>query len=184
VDEDIIETTRRWIDRFVVDLNLCPFARRELERNRVRFAVSRATDPEALAVALQRELECLVHDESIETTMLIHPAALTDFFHYNQFLAVCEAMLQGLGLEGELQIASFHPHYQFAGTDPDDPENYSNRSPYPMLHLLRETSVAQAVDNHPDVEGIPERNMDTLRALGRECLQARREACLQRARER
>lgn len=177
MDEEIIETTRRWIDRFVVELNLCPFARRELERNRVRFAVSRATDPEALAAALQRELERLAGDGGIETTLLIHPAALTDFFHYNQFLDVCEVMLRRLGLEGELQIASFHPRYQFAGTDPDDPENYSNRSPYPMLHLLREASVARAVDNHPDVEDIPESNMDTLRALGRECLQARREAC-------
>jgi hypothetical protein len=178
LEPDIIEATRRWIDSFVVGLNLCPFARRELERNRVRFAVSRATDPAALAAALQRELERLVCDDSIETTVLIHPAVLTDFVDYNQFLDVCEAMLQRLDLEGELQIASFHPHYQFADTDPDDPENYSNRSPYPMLHLLREASVDRAVATHPDVEGIPQRNIETLQALGRKRLHARREACI------
>jgi hypothetical protein len=154
----------------VVGYNLCPFARRELEAGKVCFAVSEARDEEQLLLALAAELEHLNADPDIETTLLIHPYVLTDFMDFNQFLATCDALLGQLALTGIYQIASFHPDYRFAGTQPQDAENYSNRAPYPMLHVLREDSVARAVDGHPNAEGIPDRNIALLNRLGSEHL--------------
>ncbi|MEE4191138.1 MAG: DUF1415 domain-containing protein [Halieaceae bacterium] len=176
--EPVIAATRRWVARVVVGHNLCPFARRELEADSVRFAVSDAKDEEGLLLALVEELELLRRLPTIETTLLIHPQVLQDFFDYNQFLGACEALLLESGLEGVFQVASFHPDYQFAGTRPEDAENYSNRSPYPMLHILREDSVARAVAGHPDVEGIPERNIAMLEKLGAERLRATLQDCI------
>lgn len=174
----VIAATRSWVERFVVEFNLCPFARRELEQDRLRFSVTAAADEPQLLQALEREFEQLLADSSIETTLLIHPGALQDFYLYNQFLGDCEALLRARDLEGVFQVASFHPDYQFAGTGPDDAENYSNRSPYPMLHILREDSVARAVAAHPDADGIPGRNIATLNARGASQLRALRQACL------
>ncbi len=176
--EALIAATRRWVERLVVGHNLCPFARRELEGERVRFTVTAAEDEEGLLMALAEELELLRRFPDIETTLLIHPQVLQDFLDYNQFLAACEALLLESGLEGVFQVASFHPDYQFAGTTADDAENYSNRSPYPMLHILREDSVARAVAGHPDVEGIPNRNIALLNELGAEQLRATLRDCL------
>ena len=176
-DERIIAQTRRWIERVVVELNLCPFARRELERDGLRFAVVHVEGEDELLQALERELRHLVHEPTIETTLLIHPAALLDFRDYNQFLDRCDQQLRELDLEGVLQIASFHPQYQFAGTQPDAAENYSNRSPYPMLHLLREESLSRAVDAHPNAEAIPAQNIATLERLGARELQRLWEHC-------
>lgn len=168
---DVVAATRRWVESLVIGLNLCPFARRELEAGSVRFSMTDANDVEQLLNALADELALLRREPDIETTLLIHPRVLQDFLDYNQFLVACDELLLQSGLEGVLQIASFHPDYQFAGTQPSDAENYSNRSPYPMLHILREGSVERAVAAHPDAAGIPDRNIALLNELGSDRLQ-------------
>jgi hypothetical protein len=167
---DALAATQRWLERAVIGLNLCPFAKAVHARRAIRFVVSDARDAEALQAELERELVLLqaTPPETIETTLLIHPHALADFLDYNDFLDVADATVAALGLEGEIQVASFHPEYQYAGTTPDDAGNCTNRSPYPTLHLLREASVEQAVAAHPDVASIPERNVATLEELGAE----------------
>lgn len=176
--EKVVEVTKGWVNDFVVRMNLCPFARRELEANSVRFFVSKAETEEQLLVDLQAELDLLVADESVETTLLIHPAVLQSFYDYNQFLDYADSLLVKLDLEGVIQIASFHPDYQFADTGPDDVENYTNRSPYPMLHLIREESLERAVAHYPDPEQIPERNIVMMKQLGREKVQRLFQQCL------
>lgn len=173
-----ITSVRLWVETVVIDLNLCPFAKRELLNNRIRFCASKATNPEQLLDSLHVELQRLSADQSIETTLLIHPDTLQDFHDYNQFLAAADALLIDMKYEGIYQIASFHPHYQFAGTEPDDVENYSNRSPYPMLHLIREQSLERAVANYPDADKIPERNIALLNRLGRNKMQVLLQNCL------
>ncbi len=161
----------------MVGLNLCPFAKRELVQNRVRFSVTDAVTEEQLLADLQAELELLSSDEAVETTLLIHPNVLQDFYNYNQFLSRADSLLEQMGLVGVYQIASFHPDYQFGGTEPDDVENYTNRSPYPMLHLIREESLERAIANYPDSDLIPERNIALLKSLGRDKIQALFQAC-------
>jgi hypothetical protein len=170
-NNEYIEATRLWVQRLVVDMNLCPFAKRELVKERVRFAITAATTEAQLLAALRAELERLQSDPSIETTLLIHPQVLQDFHDYNQFLDAADGLLVDMQLDGVYQIASFHPHYQFAGTAADDAENYTNRTPYPLLHLLREDSLERAIASYPDVDGIPERNIALMRRLGRDALQ-------------
>lgn len=167
-NDDIIAATRRWLEKSVIGLNLCPFAESVHGAGRVRFFVSDRRSASLLLADLRSELTVLHEADPArwETTLLIHPWVLTDFIEYNDFLSVCEATVAELGLEGELQVASFHPRYQFAGTEPEDIENYTNRSPHPMLHLLRESSVARAVAAAPDTEEIYRRNIRTLRRLG------------------
>jgi hypothetical protein len=172
LNTDVIAATRAWVWNVVVGLNLCPFARREVEGERVRYVVADATAPEDLVSALHAELMLLLDQPDIETTLLIHPGVLRDFDEYNAFLDICDELLVSLDLEGIFQIASFHPDYQFADATPEDPENFSNRSPFPMLHLLREVSVTRAVSAHPDVEGIPSANIARLRQLGVPALEA------------
>lgn len=165
---DPLIETRRWLDRAVIGLNLCPFARAVLARDQVRFVLSTATTSEMLLEQLGAEL-LLLRDtpaERIDTTLLIHPQVLTDFLDYNDFLDDADALVEALDLEGVLQVASFHPDYRFAGSAPDDIGNYSNRSPYSTLHLLREDSVTRAVAAFPDPDAIVARNLDTLRKLG------------------
>ena len=164
--------TRRWVEQVVVGLELCPFARPELERGTLRCVVSAATTESALLDALERELAYLQNHPDVETTLLIHPDVLQDFLDFNDFLGECDALLEILGLLGEFQLASFHPAYRFAGTGPEDAENFTNRSPYPMLHLLREASVTRAVDSHPAIGDVPRRNVARLRSLGVERLRA------------
>jgi len=173
----IIGLVKKWVEDMVVGLNLCPFAKRELLADRVRFFVSTAKTEEQLLIDLHSELNLLNDDDGIETTLLIHPAVLLDFSDYNQFLDYAEGLLVELGLDGVYQIASFHPDYQFADTETDDVENYTNRSPYPMLHLIREQSLERAVANHPNPEQIPERNVALLRELGREKILALFDGC-------
>lgn len=170
-DNEYIAAIRLWVQRLVVDMNLCPFAKRELVKGRVRFAVTAATTEAQLLAALRAELERLRSDPSIETTLLIHPQVLQDFHDYNQFLDATDGLLVDMQLDGICQIASFHPHYQFAGTTADDAENYTNRTPYPLLHLLREDSLERAIASYPDVDGIPERNIALMQRLGRDALQ-------------
>lgn len=163
-----IEATRQWVQRAVVGLNLCPFARAPLVAQTIRFAVSEARDTDTLLEDLCGELQSLaaVDASECETTLLIHPFVLGDFLDYNDFLDVADAAVETLKLEGVLQVASFHPLYQFADSDPDDIENFSNRSPYPTLHLLRESSVTRAVEAMSDPDEIYRRNQVTLRRLG------------------
>ncbi len=166
----VIAATRNWLEKAVIGLNLCPFARAVYAGDRIRYVVSDAVTPEALLETLVAELELLAEtDESrTETTLLIHPQVLGDFLDYNDFLELADALVEELELDGLLQVASFHPQYQFAETEIDDIENCSNRSPYPTLHLLRESSVERAVAAHPDTEQIYRDNIKTLRQLGRE----------------
>jgi hypothetical protein len=164
----IIEATQRWIERAVIGLGLCPFAKSVHASNLIRYRVSEQRSTVGLLDELADELELLQASDSaqVATTLLIHPYALNDFLDYNDFLNDADDALEALGLTGELQIASFHPHYQFADTAPDAIENYTNRSPYPMLHLLREASITHALEEYPDVEQIPMRNVQTLLDLG------------------
>ena len=166
--EEAIAATRRWVEKAVVGLNLCPFAKAVYVKDQVRFAFSDATTPEQLLEQLGEEL-LLLRDTpatQVDTTVLVHPYVLQDFLDYNDFLDRADALVEALELDGVLQVASFHPDYQFADSRPDDIENYSNRSPYPMLHLLREASIDRAVEAFPDAEAIYETNMRTLRDLG------------------
>lgn len=173
-----IDATRHWLESVVIDLNLCPFAKRELVKERIRFAVTDATTEEALLLALHDELQILDADDSVATTLLIHPQALQDFHHYNDFLAEADGLLAHLGYEGTYQVASFHPDYQFGGTEPDDAENYTNRCPYPMLHLLREDALAEAIDSYPNTDNIPVDNIAKVTALGAEHMRALLKRCL------
>ena len=168
--QSVIEGTRHWISSIVIGLNLCPFARRVFEAQRIRYAVTDAEDAEALRADLAAELVALAAAPvaRVETTLLIHPRVLADFLDYNDFLGVADRLLGGLGLRGAIQIASFHPGYRFAGTEPGAAENYTNRSPYPMLHLLREASITAVAGDPAVLAEIPRRNAATLRGLGRE----------------
>lgn len=165
----MIAATRKWIETEVIGLNLCPFAREVHAANRIRYAVTGADTPEALRAALVEEARLLQAAEParVETTLLIHPRVFGAFLDYNDFLDEADAVLEELGLTGILQVASFHPLYQFEGTEPDDVTNRTNRSPYPMMHLLREESVEKAVAAYPDADKIPERNVETMRRLYR-----------------
>ena len=166
----VLADTRRWLEKAVIGLNLCPFAKAVYVKEQVRFVVSDATTPEQLVEQLGEEL-VLLRDtpaEQVDTTLLVHPLVLGDFLDYNDFLDQADALVEALELDGILQVASFHPGYQFADSRPDDIENYSNRAPYPILHLLREDSVSRAVDAYPDADVIVERNYATLRRLGHE----------------
>ncbi len=169
-DAEVVAATRRWIERAVIGLNLCPFARAPYVGDRVRIVVSPARDEEALLVDLCEELQRLaVTDEAqVETTLLVHPQVLGDFLDFNDFLDLADAALVQMNLEGELQVASFHPDYRFADVPADDPANCTNRSPFPTLHLLREASIERAVDAVEDTDAIYLRNVERLRALGRE----------------
>jgi len=164
----VIADTRTWLERAVIGLNLCPFAKAVYVKQQVRFTVSGATTRSALREDLARELRLLqaAAPQDVDTTLLIHPAVLNDFVDYNDFLREADDTLAELGLEGEIQIASFHPDYQFGDSGPHDLDNYTNRSPYPTLHLLREASIDMAVRAFPDPSAIYEANKATLDRLG------------------
>lgn len=166
--ERVVAATRNWLEKAVIGLRLCPYAAAPYRREQIRYTVSEQRSPNELVRELKQELEYLHSADPLlcETSLLIHPHVLMDFGDYNQFLGEAETTVCALGLEGVLQIASFHPDYRFAGSAPNDVENYSNRSPYPMLHLLRETSVTRAVTAFPETNEIVARNKATLRDLG------------------
>lgn len=168
VFDTVCQDMRIWLERAVIGLNLCPFAKSVHVRGQIHWVVSAAGEPGALRDELRLELLALAAaDPQVrDTTLLMAPRCLGDFLDFNDFLDEADALLQELGLQGVLQIASFHPQYQFAGTLPDDITNYSNRTPYPTLHLLRETSIDRAVEAFPEAETIYERNMQRLRELG------------------
>jgi len=171
--------TRAWVERVVIGLQLCPFARAPQVKGQVRYVVSEARDTAELLEQLIDELQRLAgaSADEVETTLLVHPWVLTDFDDYNEFLAIAEAAVVEIDLEGVLQVASFHPRYQFAGTMPDDLGNATNRSPYPTLHLLREASIERALAAVPDPEAIFEANIATLEGLGAEGWAALQQQC-------
>jgi hypothetical protein len=172
--EEAIAATRAWLERAVIGLGLCPFAKAVHVKNQVRYVVSDAHNKDVLLDDLEQELRTLAQasPEEIDTTLLIHPHVLHDFLDYNDFLEAADAVVEELELDGVLQVASFHPQYQFEGTAVDDITNYTNRSPYPILHLLREASVDAAVAAFPDAELIFEKNIETMKQLGVEGWQA------------
>ena len=180
-----IAQTRCWLENVVLKHNLCPFAHKPFNGGQIRYVVTDSARVEFLLEDLQQELAYLrsVPVAEVETTLLIHPGVLEDFYDYNDFFDLVEGLLVQDGYEGEFQVASFHPDYQFEGTRPEDAENYTNRSPYPMLHLIREDSLEQAVTHYPDVDAIPQRNIDTMNALGAPHHQAVLAGCLQQTDE-
>jgi hypothetical protein len=163
-----ITATHHWLEVAVIGLNLCPFARAVYLRRQIRWIESPALDASDLREDFVRELQFLAaaDPETVDTTLLIHPHVLNDFLEYNDFLDVADAAIAEHGLAGVLQVASFHPEYRFEGTAPDDVENFTNRSPHPMLHLLREDSISRALAAFPDATTIYQRNSATLRQLG------------------
>ena len=168
--DTVIAHTRQWLIQAVIGLNLCPFAKAVHVKDQIRWRVSDAKTPQALLADLQAELALLrdADPEAIDTTLLIHPFVLGDFLDYNDFLDVADQAVEDMDLDGVIQVASFHPDYQFHGTAEGDIENHSNRSPYPTLHLLRESSIERAVAAFPDAADIYETNIETLRRLGHE----------------
>ena len=168
LDDDVLRDSGRWLERGVIGLNLCPFAKAVHNKGQIHWCVSHAADASDLLVDLERELTTLANmDGSVrDTTLLVAPAAFADFLDFNDFLAGADALLRRLGLDVMLQIASFHPQFQFAGTDTDDVTNATNRSPYPTLHLIRESSMDRAVKAFPQAESIYEVNIETLERLG------------------
>ena len=168
--EEVVAATRTWLERAVIGLNLCPFAKPVHLNNLIRYFVSDARSPARLLADLMTELRALdtTNPAQCETTLLIHPHVLSDFSDYNEFLEQADDAVSELGLEGVIQVASFHPRYHFEDAGPDDIENYTNRSPFPMLHLLRESSVERAVTTYPDTTAIYRKNIETLRRLGQE----------------
>lgn len=168
--DDIIAATRNWLGKAVIGLNLCPFAKSVYVKDQVRIIVSDAKDPAALLEHLMTELRLLADSdpEEIDTTLLVHPYVLQRFLDFNDFLEIADAALEDMGLEGELQVADFHPKFQFAGTTLNDVSNNTNRSPFPTLHLIRESSIDRAVEAFPDAATIYERNIALMQELGRE----------------
>ncbi len=166
--DDILAATRHWLARAVIGLNLCPFAKSVYVKEQVRYAISEATTLEDALADLETELRALeaADPQQVDTTLVIYPRAFADFVDYNDALFFADRLVRQLRLDGVLQIASFHPEYRFEGSEADDIENYTNRAPYPILHLLREDSIARAVDAFPDTSAIYEKNQETLRRLG------------------
>ncbi len=167
-DEAVLLKTRHWLETAVIGLNLCPFAKAVYVKNQVRLVVSKARHADDLLEELDRELDLLVATPAseIDTTLLIHPTLFEDFLDFNDFLEVAEGVVDEHGLEGVIQLASFHPQFQFDGTEPDDISNYTNRAPFAILHLLREESVERAVEAFPNADAIFDVNITTLEKLG------------------
>ena len=169
-DEEILSQTRSWLEKAVIGLNLCPFAKAVYLKNQVRLVVSHARHADDLLEELDRELDLLVATpaQKLETTLLIHATLFEEFLDFNDFLEIAEGVVDEHGLDGIVQMASFHPHFQFEGTELDDISNFTNRAPFAILHLLREDSVTRAVDAFPEVDMIYQRNIETMQKLGHE----------------
>ncbi len=168
----IAARVERWVEAVVIGLNLCPFASAALRRQLLNIVVADSDVPAECLQQLADEADALAAGDPQATTLFVLPQGFQDFDDYLDLLALGDALLEDIGLEGQVQLASFHPDYQFDDTDYDDPGNWTNRSPYPILHLLTEDSVELAVESHPDIEGIPEANIDKLEEMGVEVLEA------------
>ena len=177
--DPVLRETQKWIDQVVVGMGFCPFASASIKAGGLRIELCATTELEDLCRLLVDELVFLQSQEgeTYDSTLLVHPNMLTDFAAFNEFLGMCEDILAGLSLAGEFQIASFHPRYRFADADEDDVGNYTNRSPYPMLHILREASVTKAIADYVDPAGIPEKNIQKLKTLSVTEMQAMLQGC-------
>lgn len=173
-----VRETRKWILDVVIGLDLCPFAAKPFLTDRIRYSELEGEGLQTLLEACIREADLLDQHRTIETTLLILPGQWLEFEDYLDALELCEALLADQGYEGVYQLAGFHPAYQFNGLGDDDPGNYTNRSPHPMIHFIRESSITQAVESYPDIEGIPERNRRKTREMGLHAILALRNACL------
>lgn len=169
-DETVIDHTRQWLEKAVIGLNFCPFAKAPYVKNRVRISVSHAKHLDGFLEDLDRELQLLsaASENEIETSLLVHPSLFGDFFIFNDMLDIADEAVAENGLEGVIQIAPFHPDFQFEGTDANDISNYTNRSPYPTLHLIRESSISRAAESFPDAETIFGRNIKLLEEMGQQ----------------
>jgi hypothetical protein len=176
-DHDIKAATLTWLETVIIEYSICPFAKRELERDSIHFSVNHDKDMEKCLLHLIDECQRLDKQPDIETALLIYADTFKSFDDYLDFLEIAESLLNEQGYEGTYQLASFHPDYCFQGSDRDDAANYTNRSPYPMLHLLREASIEQAVSKYPNPENIPQRNIELTRKLGLTKMQALLSAC-------
>jgi hypothetical protein len=177
MNRDPLSATQKWLQTIIIQHNICPFAQREVERGSIRFVVDHDTDIERCLLHLIDECAYLDEHEDTETTLLIFDQAVSEFDDYLDFLELAQDLLLDQDYEGIYQLASFHPAYCFEGAETDDAANYTNRSPYPMLHILRETSIDRAVSSYAQVEMIPERNIELLRNMGLAKMQALLAAC-------
>jgi hypothetical protein len=167
-----LDLSKQWLEDVVIGLNLCPFAKPVIKAKTIRYALSQATEFDELLTFFCAELASIsaADERVIATTIVVLPASLGDFYDYLDFLAACEAKLQERALEGVLQLASFHPLYLFAGVEADDISHYTNRSPYPMIHIIREAQMSRVLDKHPNSDAIPERNIELLKDIGKDGL--------------
>ena len=177
-DIKIIAQTKKWVSSVIIAHNYCPFAKREVDKERVRYHVEHKTEFNSLLHAVLHECVWLDQNADTETTLIIFPFGLNDFNLYLDCLVLAEDLLIAQGYEGVYQLASFHPDYCFQGADENDPANFTNRSPYPMFHLIRESSVQAAIEKHPDTDSIPERNVEYARAQGLEKMTALLKECM------
>ena len=173
----VITQTKKWLSSIVIEKGLCPFAKREFDNDRIHYVVIEQADLEGQMAALLAECAALHKDETFETSLLIFPSAFSDFEDYLDMLELATVLLKDRGYEGTYQLASFHPRYHFEGSGLHDPANYTNRAPYPMLHILREASVEQAVKNYPSPEKIPARNIQLTQDLGLQAMKNLLVAC-------
>lgn len=177
-DQRIIAQTKKWLEMVIVGHNYCPFAKREIKNDRVRYKVTHESEFNSLLDVIIQECIWLDQNAQTETTLIMLPSNLDDFNSFLDCLGLAEDLLVAQGYEGVYQIASFHPNYCFQGAELDDPANYTNRSPYPMMHLLREESVQRAIQEHPDADAIPERNIEFAREQGLEKMKSLLEECI------
>ncbi len=177
-ESSIIEHTKNWLRDVVIGCNFCPFAGREFKRETIHYTVVQNSDREKILQTLALQLERLNDYPAIETTLIIIPENFEDFYSYLDLVSLSEMLIEREGYEGIYQVASFHPNYLFAGSSENDASNYTNRSPYPMLHLLREESISKALESYSHPEAIPERNIEFANRKGLQYMQALRQACL------
>jgi len=166
-DKHIIDTSKSWVQRFIIGLDICPFAQ-YIPEDKIKYSVDQSTELAHIFNSIQQEWQSLISHKDIETTLVIYPNASTDFLDFLDDYYACEQRLEDLNLDSIFQLVAFHPQFLFDESTPDDPANFTNRSPYPMIHILRSDSVTKAVDNHPDIESIPQKNMEKLRKEGAE----------------
>lgn len=176
-DQQIITQTKKWLNSVIVAHNYCPFAKREIDKGSIRYQIIHETEFNSLLESLIQECIWLDQNDQTETTLIIFPSNLNDFNAFLDCLVLSEDLLTAQGYEGKYQLASFHPNYCFQGADENDAANYTNRSPYPMFHLLREASVQLAIEKHPDTDSIPERNIEHAREQGLEAMQDLLKSC-------
>lgn len=173
-NSQVIKTVQNWVEEFIIGYNICPFAKKVFVTLRIKYILNTSTNDEQILQAFLKELQWLSTTDSkeIDTTLFILTNAFLDFEHYLNFIHIIEVMIEQLDYEGVFQVATFHPNYQFEGTQPTDAENFTNRAPFPIIHILREESVEKAIENYPNPEAIPERNIDLMNKMGAEKLNA------------